>query len=152
MLRLHKKIVQTNIFRDIYLPISIYDRKNQIQIQHHVKKPYFQSRTSKIIKHVFFCTNVLHTFNCQFAKSRPKIQLLPICADNIFNIQNILRQTNIPSKQTLLWLLQQYVWARILLLREISCFSNDCDFPGLNRTSMAGLAGWLAGKVNMIND
>ena len=32
MLRLHKKIVQTNIFRDIYLPISIYDRKNQIQI------------------------------------------------------------------------------------------------------------------------
>ena len=42
--------------------------------------------------------------------------------------------------------------ARILLLREISCFSNDCDFPGLNRSSMAGLAGWLAGKVNMIND
>ena len=43
--------------------------------------------------------------------------------------------------------------ARILLLREISCFSNDCDFPGLGAApGWLGLARRPAGKANMIND
>ena len=154
MLRLHKKIVQTNIFRDIYLPISIYDRKNQIQIQHHVKKPYFQSRTSKIIKHVFFARMCFIHLTVNSRKADQKYSyylfaLIIFLIYKIFYVKLISRQ----NKHYYGCYSSMYQFrARILLLREISCFSNDCDFPGLNRSSMAGLAGWLAGKVNMIND